>query len=104
MGGDGLIFSRLLPLDISVKKVDCLYEVKRVKDMEDTFVDRELEKCVYFGDLIHPAHLGRKSIPTEAELRTALKSVRPFQNSQTDRIPGTRRYDSIPSAGSFVTK
>ncbi|GBP14607.1 Putative 115 kDa protein in type-1 retrotransposable element R1DM [Eumeta japonica] len=52
-----LILSRLLPLDIRVKEAAWLYEVKRGKDLGDTFVDRELEKPVYFGDLPHPAHL-----------------------------------------------
>ncbi|GBP21029.1 Putative 115 kDa protein in type-1 retrotransposable element R1DM [Eumeta japonica] len=33
------------------------YEVKRGKDLGDTFVDRELERPVYFGDLLHPAHV-----------------------------------------------
>ncbi|GBP73625.1 hypothetical protein EVAR_49247_1 [Eumeta japonica] len=42
-----------------------LLKVKRVKDLEDTFADRELEKPVYFGDLPHPAHMpeiGYKSV------------------------------------------
>ncbi|GBP01034.1 hypothetical protein EVAR_2308_1 [Eumeta japonica] len=36
---------------------DTLYEVKCVKDLGDTFLDRELEKPVYFDDLPHPAHV-----------------------------------------------
>ncbi|GBP14732.1 hypothetical protein EVAR_9634_1 [Eumeta japonica] len=52
-----LIFSRLLPLDIRVRKAAWLYDVKRGKDLGDTFVDRELETLVYFGDLPHPAHV-----------------------------------------------
>ncbi|GBP08074.1 Putative 115 kDa protein in type-1 retrotransposable element R1DM [Eumeta japonica] len=52
-----LILSRLLPLDIRVREAAWLYEVKRGKDLGDTFVDRELEKPVYFGDLPHPAHV-----------------------------------------------
>ncbi|GBP65874.1 hypothetical protein EVAR_85142_1 [Eumeta japonica] len=53
----GLILSRLLPLDIRVRESAWLYEVKRGKDLGDTFVDRELERLVYFGDLPHPAHV-----------------------------------------------
>ncbi|GBP98427.1 Putative 115 kDa protein in type-1 retrotransposable element R1DM [Eumeta japonica] len=52
-----LILSRLLPLDIRVREAAWLYEVKRGKDLGDTFVDRELERPVYFGDLLHPAHV-----------------------------------------------
>ncbi|GBP85083.1 Putative 115 kDa protein in type-1 retrotransposable element R1DM [Eumeta japonica] len=52
-----LILARLLPLDIRVREVAWLYEVKRGKDLGDTFVDRELERPVYFGDLPHPAHV-----------------------------------------------
>ncbi|GBP64372.1 hypothetical protein EVAR_14941_1, partial [Eumeta japonica] len=36
---------------------DELYEVRRSKDLGDTFVERELERPVYFGDLPHPAHV-----------------------------------------------
>ncbi|GBP57381.1 hypothetical protein EVAR_27412_1 [Eumeta japonica] len=39
-----LILSRLLPLDIRVKEAAWLYEVKRGKDLGDTFVDREHER------------------------------------------------------------
>ncbi|GBP60064.1 hypothetical protein EVAR_7057_1 [Eumeta japonica] len=39
-----LILSRLFPIDIKARKVAGLYEVKRGKDLRDTFVDRELEK------------------------------------------------------------
>ncbi|GBP71964.1 Putative 115 kDa protein in type-1 retrotransposable element R1DM [Eumeta japonica] len=42
------------PIDIRVREVAWLYEVKRGKDLGDTFVDRELERPVYFGDLPHP--------------------------------------------------
>ncbi|GBP14592.1 Putative 115 kDa protein in type-1 retrotransposable element R1DM [Eumeta japonica] len=52
-----LILSRLLPLDIRVREAAWLYKVKCGKDLGDTFVDRELEKPVYFGDLSHPAHV-----------------------------------------------
>ncbi|GBP97546.1 hypothetical protein EVAR_68556_1 [Eumeta japonica] len=52
-----LILSRLLPLDIRVREAAWLCEVKRGKDLGDTFVDRELERPVYFGDLPHPAHV-----------------------------------------------
>ncbi|GBP85095.1 Putative 115 kDa protein in type-1 retrotransposable element R1DM [Eumeta japonica] len=52
-----LILARLLPLDIRVREAAWLYEVKRGKDLGDTFVDRELERPVYFGDLPHPAHV-----------------------------------------------
>ncbi|GBP90791.1 Putative 115 kDa protein in type-1 retrotransposable element R1DM [Eumeta japonica] len=52
-----LIPSRLLPLDIRVREAAWLYEVKRGKDIGDTFVDRELERPVYFGDFPHPAHV-----------------------------------------------
>ncbi|GBP79528.1 hypothetical protein EVAR_89894_1 [Eumeta japonica] len=52
-----LILSRLLPIDIRVREVAWLYEVKRGKDLGDTFVNRELEKPVCFGNLPHPAHV-----------------------------------------------
>ncbi|GBP78907.1 hypothetical protein EVAR_55946_1 [Eumeta japonica] len=52
-----LILSRLFRLDIRVMEATWLYKVKRSKDLEDTFVDRELEKPVYFGDMPHPSHL-----------------------------------------------
>ncbi|GBP34375.1 Putative 115 kDa protein in type-1 retrotransposable element R1DM [Eumeta japonica] len=42
---------------VLVRKVAWLYEVKRNKYMGDTFVDRELKRPVYFGDLPHPVHL-----------------------------------------------
>ncbi|GBP35505.1 hypothetical protein EVAR_20015_1 [Eumeta japonica] len=54
MGSGGLIFSRLLPLDIRVNETVWLYKVKRGKDLGDAFVDLELEKSVYFGKLSHP--------------------------------------------------
>ncbi|GBP26465.1 Putative 115 kDa protein in type-1 retrotransposable element R1DM [Eumeta japonica] len=60
-----LILSMLLPLDIKMREAAWLYEVKRGKDLGDTFVDRELEIPVYFGDLLHPAHepdIGYESI------------------------------------------
>ncbi|GBP24118.1 Probable RNA-directed DNA polymerase from transposon BS [Eumeta japonica] len=52
-----LILSRLLPLEIRVREAAWLYEVKRGKDLGDTFVHREIERPVYFGDLPHPAHV-----------------------------------------------
>ncbi|GBP26664.1 Putative 115 kDa protein in type-1 retrotransposable element R1DM [Eumeta japonica] len=52
-----LMLSRLLPLDIRMREAAWFYEVKRGKDLGDTFVDRELERPVYFYDLPHPAHL-----------------------------------------------
>ncbi|GBP54616.1 hypothetical protein EVAR_35878_1 [Eumeta japonica] len=45
-----LILSRLLSLDIIMKEASWLYEVKRGKDLGDTFGDRELERPVYFSD------------------------------------------------------
>ncbi|GBP98560.1 hypothetical protein EVAR_103901_1 [Eumeta japonica] len=44
-------------LDIAVREATWLYEVKHGKDLEDTFVDRELERSVYFGDSLHPIHV-----------------------------------------------
>ncbi|GBP93906.1 Putative 115 kDa protein in type-1 retrotransposable element R1DM [Eumeta japonica] len=52
-----LILSRLLPLDIRVREAAWLYEMKRGKDLGYTFVDRELERPVYFSDLSHPVHV-----------------------------------------------
>ncbi|GBP22761.1 Putative 115 kDa protein in type-1 retrotransposable element R1DM [Eumeta japonica] len=49
-----LILSRLLPLDIRVREATWLYEVKRGKDLGDTFIDRKLKNPVYFGNLPHP--------------------------------------------------
>ncbi|GBP14916.1 hypothetical protein EVAR_75490_1 [Eumeta japonica] len=48
---------RLLPLDIRGREAVWLYEVEHDKDLGDTFVDRKLEKPVYFGELSHPAHV-----------------------------------------------
>ncbi|GBP59425.1 hypothetical protein EVAR_80752_1 [Eumeta japonica] len=52
-----LILSRLFPLDIKASEVAYLYEVKRGKNLGDAFLNRKLEKLVYFGDLLHPAHV-----------------------------------------------
>ncbi|GBP15240.1 hypothetical protein EVAR_92241_1 [Eumeta japonica] len=52
-----LILSGLLPLDIRAREGAWLFEVKRGKDLGDTFVGRELEKPVYFGELPHPARV-----------------------------------------------
>ncbi|GBP37260.1 hypothetical protein EVAR_35693_1 [Eumeta japonica] len=52
-----LIFLRLLPLDIRVREAAWLYKVKRGKDKEDTFVNRDLERTVYFGDLPRSARV-----------------------------------------------
>ncbi|GBP89242.1 hypothetical protein EVAR_71128_1 [Eumeta japonica] len=60
-----LIISRQLPLDIIVREVAWLYEMKRSKNLGHTFLDRELEKPVYFGDLLHPepvADIGYESV------------------------------------------
>ncbi|GBP55463.1 hypothetical protein EVAR_42639_1 [Eumeta japonica] len=51
-----LILSRLLPMDIRVKEAACLYELKCGKD---TFLDRQLEKFVYFGDFPHSCKFPR---------------------------------------------
>ncbi|GBP56165.1 Zinc finger protein 287 [Eumeta japonica] len=69
-----LILSRLLPLDIRVREAACLYEVKRGKDLGDTFVDRQLETSVYFDDLPHPAHvpeIGYESIEEHVDELTS---------------------------------
>ncbi|GBP89235.1 hypothetical protein EVAR_71121_1 [Eumeta japonica] len=52
-----LILSRLLRLDIRVREAAWLYEVKRGKDLGDTFINRELKTPVCFGDLPHSAHV-----------------------------------------------
>ncbi|GBP61786.1 hypothetical protein EVAR_96031_1, partial [Eumeta japonica] len=52
-----LILSRLLPLDIRVREVAWLYEVKHGKDLGGTFLDWELQKPVYFGNLLHPTQV-----------------------------------------------
>ncbi|GBP61471.1 hypothetical protein EVAR_34707_1 [Eumeta japonica] len=48
-----LILSRLLPFDI---KMAWLYKAKRRKELGDNYVNRELVRPVYLGDLPHPAH------------------------------------------------
>ncbi|GBP53033.1 hypothetical protein EVAR_43318_1 [Eumeta japonica] len=59
-----LILARLLPLDIRVREVAWLYEVERGR-FRDTFVDRELERPVYFADLPHPrAEIGYEASRT----------------------------------------
>ncbi|GBP78439.1 Putative 115 kDa protein in type-1 retrotransposable element R1DM [Eumeta japonica] len=52
-----LILARLLPLDIRVREVAWLYEVKRGKHLRDICADRELESPVDFCELPHPAHI-----------------------------------------------
>ncbi|GBP27893.1 hypothetical protein EVAR_14082_1 [Eumeta japonica] len=57
-----LIFLRLLPLGIRIRKTACLFEVKRGKQLEDIFADQELE---YFWKLPHSVYvseLGFESI------------------------------------------
>ncbi|GBP04941.1 hypothetical protein EVAR_3816_1 [Eumeta japonica] len=56
MNGEVLAF-RADPLVIRVREATWLYEVKCRKDLGDNFVDRQLERPVYFGDLHHPAHV-----------------------------------------------
>ncbi|GBP25935.1 hypothetical protein EVAR_84493_1 [Eumeta japonica] len=68
-----LILSRLLSLDIKLREVD---EVKRGKDLEDTFVDWKLGKPTYFGDLPHPAHV----------LKIRHESVEDLDTQTLDRI------------------
>ncbi|GBP48765.1 hypothetical protein EVAR_32785_1 [Eumeta japonica] len=71
-----LILSRLLPLNMRVREAAWLYEVKRGKDLGDTFVDRELERPVYFGDLPHPAHIYTDESHIEGKVGAALREWR----------------------------
>ncbi|GBP39695.1 hypothetical protein EVAR_25519_1 [Eumeta japonica] len=57
-----LFLSRLLPLKIRAREAAWLYEVKCGKDLGDTFVDRELERPVYFGDLPQPCAHARDRV------------------------------------------
>ncbi|GBP16358.1 hypothetical protein EVAR_9948_1 [Eumeta japonica] len=52
-----LILARLLPLDIRMREVAWLYEVKRGKHLRDICTDWELESPVDFCELPHPAHI-----------------------------------------------
>ncbi|GBP77675.1 hypothetical protein EVAR_57060_1 [Eumeta japonica] len=70
MGGGGLIIWRLLPLNINVTKAARSYEVKRGNDMGDTFVNRALEKPVYFDDLPHPVYIPKIGYKSVEELET----------------------------------
>ncbi|GBP60479.1 Putative 115 kDa protein in type-1 retrotransposable element R1DM [Eumeta japonica] len=87
-----LILSRLLPLDIRVREVAWLYEVKRGKDLGDTFVDRKLERPVYFGDLPHPAHvpeIGYESVEDlDSQTVDRLAVVGPHIYTDGSRIEG----------------
>ncbi|GBP83621.1 hypothetical protein EVAR_61235_1 [Eumeta japonica] len=49
-----LILSRLFPFNMRASEVAWL-SVEHGKSLGDTYVDQELEKPVYFGDLSHPA-------------------------------------------------
>ncbi|GBP15051.1 hypothetical protein EVAR_6691_1 [Eumeta japonica] len=84
--------SRLLPLDIRVREAAWLYEVKRGKDLGDTFVDRELERPVYFGDLPHPAHvpeIGYESVENfDSQTVDRLAVVGPHIYTDGSRIEG----------------
>ncbi|GBP00870.1 hypothetical protein EVAR_50151_1 [Eumeta japonica] len=87
-----LILSRLLPLDIRVREAAWLYEVKRGKDLGDTFVDRELERPVYFGDLLHPARvpeIGYESVENlDSQTVDRLAVVGPQIYTDGSRIEG----------------
>ncbi|GBP84502.1 hypothetical protein EVAR_12641_1 [Eumeta japonica] len=72
----GLILSRLHPLDIRVREAAWLYEVKRGKDLEDTFVDRELETPVYFSDLPHPAHVPEIGYESVEDMETKTEKMK----------------------------
>ncbi|GBP81444.1 hypothetical protein EVAR_64011_1 [Eumeta japonica] len=52
-----LILSSLPPFDIRVREATWFYDVKRAKDLADTFFNRKLEKPVYFRELFHSAHV-----------------------------------------------
>ncbi|GBP64401.1 hypothetical protein EVAR_43178_1 [Eumeta japonica] len=52
-----LIISRLLPLDIRIREAAWLYKVEHGKDLKNTFLDRELEKPLYFDSLSYLAHV-----------------------------------------------
>ncbi|GBP72929.1 hypothetical protein EVAR_41145_1 [Eumeta japonica] len=69
-----------------------LYEVKRGKNVGDTFVDWELERPVYFGDLPHPAHvpeIGCKSVEDlESQTMGRLTVVGPQIYNDRNRIAG----------------
>ncbi|GBP29317.1 hypothetical protein EVAR_22688_1 [Eumeta japonica] len=63
-----LILSKLLPLNTKVKEAAWLYELKRGTDLGDTFVERELERPVYFGDLPNPAYVPEIGFESVKEL------------------------------------
>ncbi|GBP96905.1 Putative 115 kDa protein in type-1 retrotransposable element R1DM [Eumeta japonica] len=112
-----LILARLLPLDIRVREAAWLYEVKRGKDLGDTFVDRELERPVYFGDCLTRARAETRASRTSTPDGGPSRRRRAAHFTDGSRIEGkvgaaltewrdggrrgTRRYDSIPSARSF---
>ncbi|GBP34812.1 Putative 115 kDa protein in type-1 retrotransposable element R1DM [Eumeta japonica] len=85
-----LILSRLLPLNIKVREAVWLYEVKRGKNLGDTFVDREFERSEYYGDLLHPAHvpeIGYESVEDfDSQTMDRLALVKPHIYANESRI------------------
>ncbi|GBP59843.1 hypothetical protein EVAR_40227_1 [Eumeta japonica] len=59
---------KLLPLGIRVKEAAWLYKVEHSKDFGSTLFDWELEKPVYFGELIHPSHVSKIGFNSDKEL------------------------------------
>ncbi|GBP37110.1 hypothetical protein EVAR_19239_1 [Eumeta japonica] len=51
-----------------VREAAWWYKVKRGKEMEDIFVDRELGKPLYSGELPHPAHVAEIGFESVEEL------------------------------------
>ncbi|GBP77958.1 hypothetical protein EVAR_83206_1 [Eumeta japonica] len=103
-----LILSRLLPLDIRVREAAWMYEVKGVKDLEDTFVDREFERPVYFGNLevltgpktYHPlTHEPRRDI---SEIVAEGRAVRLFWVKGRARTAGNERADELARRAAFT--
>ncbi|GBP66738.1 hypothetical protein EVAR_50117_1 [Eumeta japonica] len=83
----------LLSLDIRVKEAAWLHEVKREKDLGDTFVDQELAKPVYFSEL--PAHVPEIGFENVEELGSytldRLAVVGPHIYTDGSRIKGKVR-------------
>ncbi|GBP83403.1 hypothetical protein EVAR_63068_1 [Eumeta japonica] len=73
-----LILSRLLPFDI---KMAWLYKAKRRKELGDNYVNRELVRPVYLGDLPHPTHVPEiRDSRSSLEILTGSKTYHPLSH------------------------
>ncbi|GBP24858.1 hypothetical protein EVAR_14191_1 [Eumeta japonica] len=94
-----LFLTKKVILDIRVRETAWLYEVKRDKELEDTFINWQLKKPVYFGNLSHPAYVPEIGYERVYDLESQTMTVRAHPG-----ILGNERADELARQAALTKK